>query len=62
MASGRNVFLTRALEKILSEKEIKRSQHTKLRVSCERTLSKLWLWFVQLQVFVLPTCPVLSNC
>jgi hypothetical protein len=40
MASGRNVFLTRALEKILSEKEIKRSQHTKLRSSCERTLSK----------------------
>ena len=38
--SGRNVFLTRALEKIISEKEIKRSQHTKLRNSCERTLSK----------------------
>ena len=40
MASGRNVFLTRALEKILSEKEVKRSQHTKLRNSCERTLSR----------------------
>ena len=37
---GRNVFLTRALEKILSEREIKRSQHNELRKSCESTLSK----------------------
>ena len=37
---GRNVFLTRALEKILSEREIKRSQHMQLRKSCESTLSK----------------------
>ena len=39
--AGRNVFLTRALEKILLEREIKRSQHLKLRKSCESTLSKI---------------------
>ena len=37
---SQNVFLTRALEKILSERELKRSQHQELRKSCEITLSE----------------------
>jgi hypothetical protein len=38
--AGRNVFLTRALEKILADRETKRSQHTQLRKACEETLSE----------------------
>ena len=35
---GDNLFLTRALEKILSERETRRSQHAKLRKACEAAL------------------------
>lgn len=38
--AGRNVFLTRALEKILADRETKRNQHTQLRKACEETLSE----------------------
>lgn len=38
--AGRNVFLTRALEKILADRETKRSQHTQLRKACEEALSE----------------------
>ena len=38
--AGRNVFLTRALEKILSDRETKRNQHAQLRKACEAALSK----------------------
>lgn len=34
-----NVFLIRALEHILSEKEVKRNQHNQLRKTCESALS-----------------------
>ncbi len=36
-----NVFLSRALEKILAEREIRRSQHTQLRKACQAALSEL---------------------
>ena len=35
-----SVFLTRALEKILHDKETKKTQHTQLRKACEEALSK----------------------
>ena len=37
---SQNLFLTRALEKILSERELKRSQHQELRKACETALSE----------------------
>lgn len=40
MGASKNVFLIRALEKILSERETKRSQHAQLRKSCDDALSK----------------------
>ena len=36
-----SVFLTRALEKILHDKETKKNQHTQLRKACEEALSKI---------------------
>lgn len=35
-----SVFLTRALEKILHDKETRKNQHTQLRKACEEALSK----------------------
>ena len=35
-----SVFLTRALEKILNDKETRKSQHALLRKACEEALSK----------------------
>jgi len=35
-----SMFLTRALEKILHDKETKKNQHTQLRKACEEALSK----------------------
>ena len=40
---GDNLFLTRALEKILSERETRRSQHAQLRKACEAALSECLL-------------------
>ena len=37
---SQNLFLTRGLEKILSERELRRSQHQELRKSCETALSE----------------------
>ena len=37
---NRNVFLVRALEKILSERETRRNQHAALKSACETALSK----------------------
>ena len=39
-AVNKSVFLTRALEKILSERETKRSQHATLKKACETALSE----------------------
>ena len=39
-AVKKSVFLTRALEKILSERETKRSQHAALKKACEAALSE----------------------
>ena len=38
--TGNSVFLIRALEKILADKETKRNQHQQLRKACEEALSK----------------------
>lgn len=35
-----DMFLTRALEKIISDKEIKKSHNSQLKKQCEATLSK----------------------
>lgn len=39
----KSMFLSRALEKILSDKEVKRSQHSQLRKACQVALGE-WLW------------------
>lgn len=36
----KSMFLSRALEKILSDKEVKRSQHSQLRKACQVALGK----------------------
>jgi brefeldin A-inhibited guanine nucleotide-exchange protein len=38
---SQNLFLTRALEKILSERELKRTQHQELRKACETALKDI---------------------
>lgn len=46
----KSMFLSRALEKILSDKEVKRSQHDQLRKACQVALGKwaeLLLRFLQ---------------
>ena len=37
----KEMFIVRALEKILSDKDIKRSHHSQLKKSCEAALGKL---------------------
>lgn len=37
----KNMFLTRALEKILADKEVKKAHHSQLRKACEVALGKL---------------------
>uniref|UniRef100_A0A3Q3NCX6 ADP-ribosylation factor guanine nucleotide-exchange factor 1 (brefeldin A-inhibited) n=1 Tax=Mastacembelus armatus TaxID=205130 RepID=A0A3Q3NCX6_9TELE len=37
----KNMFLTRALEKILADKEVKKAHHSQLRKACEVALAKL---------------------
>jgi brefeldin A-inhibited guanine nucleotide-exchange protein len=39
--SSRNMFLSTALQKILAEKETKKSQHAKLRAACEKALTEI---------------------
>lgn len=41
----KSMFLSRALEKILSDKEVKRSQHSQLRKACQVALGE-WARFV----------------
>lgn len=36
----KNMFLTRALEKILADKEVKKAHHSQLRKACEVALGK----------------------
>ena len=38
---GENMFLKRALEKILNEKDIKKSQYQQLKRACETALASL---------------------
>lgn len=44
----KSMFLSRALEKILSDKEVKRSQHSQLRKACQVALGK---WVCYLFIF-----------
>lgn len=37
----RNMFLSTALQKILAEKETKKSQHAKLRAACEKAVAEI---------------------
>lgn len=41
----KNMFLTRALEKILADKEVKKAHHSQLRKACEVALGKLVSYF-----------------
>ena len=36
----KNMFLTRALEKILADKEVKKAHHSQLRKACEVALGE----------------------
>lgn len=40
----KSMFLSRALEKILADKEVKRSQHSQLRKACQVALGE-WVCF-----------------
>lgn len=42
-ATTKSMFVSRALEKILSDKEAKRSQHSQLRKACQVALGELRL-------------------
>lgn len=42
--STKSMFLSRALEKILADKEVKRSQHSQLRKACQVALGELLLF------------------
>lgn len=49
MATGtrpHDMFLTRALEKILSDKEIKKSYHSQLKKACEVALGKRVMFYL----------------
>ncbi|KQK83589.1 hypothetical protein AAES_58698 [Amazona aestiva] len=37
----KNMFLTRALEKILADKEVKKAHHSQLRKACEVALGEI---------------------
>ena len=52
-AKTQNMFLTRALEKILNDKETKKSYHQQLKKACEVALGK------ELKVQKLSNCKVL---
>ena len=41
----KSMFLSRALERILSDKELKRSQHSQLRKACQVALGELLRFF-----------------
>jgi len=41
----KEMFLTRALEKILSDREIKKTYHTQLKRACEVALGRRCLWY-----------------
>jgi len=45
----KEMFLTRALEKILSDREIKKTYHTQLKKACEVALGRRCLCFAYLQ-------------
>lgn len=57
----KSMFLSRALEKILSDKEVKRSQHSQLRTACQVALGRsgsglVWsrFWFSLVPVLAQP--------
>jgi len=41
-SNTKEMFIVRALEKILSDKDIKRSHHSQLKRACEVALGKLF--------------------
>lgn len=45
----KNMFLTRALEKILADKEVKKAHHSQLRKACEVALGKLCCFSITFQ-------------
>lgn len=44
--STKSMFLSRALEKILADKEVKRSQHNQLRKACQVALGELLFMYL----------------
>lgn len=61
--STKSMFLSRALEKILADKEVKRSQHNQLRKACQVALGEL-LFIYRLSglkhIFEIRHCPLIS--
>ena len=55
---SQNLFLTRALEKIISDRELKRSQHQELRKACESALSECVCCVPTVSVCVVPSVSV----
>lgn len=44
--STKSMFLSRALEKILADKEVKRTQHNQLRKACQVALGELFFIYL----------------
>ena len=42
---GKEMFIVRALERILADKDIKRSHHSQLKKACEVALGKFFYYF-----------------
>jgi brefeldin A-inhibited guanine nucleotide-exchange protein len=42
---AKEMFLTRALEKILADKEIRKAHHTQLKKACEVALGEEFVYF-----------------
>jgi len=61
--STKSMFLSRALEKILADKEVKRSQHNQLRKACQVALGELlFIYFLSglRHIFEILHCPLIS--
>ena len=56
-----NMFLTRALEKILADKEVKKAHHSQLRKACEVALGELHHIYDIYHVSMAGIVPVLAS-
>lgn len=58
-ATTKSMFVSRALEKILSDKEVKRSQNSQLRKACQVALGELFTFKPQASLTVRKPMPLI---